>query len=1242
VTTSAPSGSGETELQEAIDEAVRVSKATFASLRAQTERLLWQFSAEPPVPGRADSSEPDVHRLIAAELELNEKLADELRSVFDRQAATIGQFSIVVFGRTGTGKSSLIEAMTRGNGESISPDGLSDYTSRTHRVRWSSCVLIDSPGTAGPSERRAALEAEAHQAVQVADVVLLCFDSQNQQVEEFAQVAAWVRDYGKPLVVVFNVRGPAWRNPVRAVTGRHRAKLTSDVANQAGRIREGLDKLGLPGTVIVAISSQRAVFARCRQYSGPQQAERASLLARHGDTKLLAWSHYPVLERLLKTAITRDAVRLRLGMLSNQAVGALRKARDGLETSLRIPADDYATAVEAGIEPLLRELGRPAGRVQAGLRAAIEQLETARGQEFDVPAVGAIRVIARAKIRSALAPRRERTREKAVHAVEHAIAKRQILSTAQFAGQAYDKTADEDAIKGASAAISAHIKTVFTESAEAMKFALDQIDPEGTDVPGRTGVGKKRLGYLGGGTATLGTAATPTVTAAIAVVSLTPVVVVLLGAVVLAGFLSLAGQARRMRRHAELTRQQAVALARGRAEGGVTRYYDHIEHELMKQVDRLIASQLNATVGPLVHRARLLRDIELRAATRLGYVRQVLAVLEPRQASPTALFAAAATSCVPGDYPLGAENYWLGAEWCDDPEGLVSPARAAQPPDSSPTADDIPSLARPKPNRDSLPSLLSLLRRPRRGSGRDWLVRAHAVLDEDPAAVGALAELDNLAADPRLRIAVIGDYNAGKTSLLRRLFAEAGLPVPAGLTVDSVPETAEVHAYPWADVLLLDTPGLHSGIPEHDAIALEAVSDAAVVVYVLAPTRSQESDYFVRVLHGDPSLSLPGKLDRTLFLINRGDEFGADPEDNPRGFQELADAKVRELTELLARLGRPPKPGQIKVVATAPDAVVVWTRDDVRRYRDWDGVEAAVASLASLIRLAAPTAPDVALLHGGLARVGALAVREENAKTALDASVRRQQNLVRGAEEGADAGRALIASQFRRLRDAVFTVVATVLDTIANTLDEDVRFAATERLAKWWEEPQIDAALLNWRDQCRVDVEEWWETVIPREAAPHSTEKTRAARADGTGIDLAGLRRGMHRESADLGMKAAHSVRAALVMAEFEVGYLLGPVLAVIEAVRMVREHRADQRLAAEVTRARARIFEVCGKWAQAIVGDEVRPGELEPVRLGCAELDREAARQRKPLDKLEHDRRVVVHRLEVYRDLIAKANKQL
>jgi predicted GTPase len=47
--------------------------------------------------------------------------------------ADLGTFNVVLFGRTGTGKSCLVEAFTQGNGGIVSADGSPDST---REVTW--------------------------------------------------------------------------------------------------------------------------------------------------------------------------------------------------------------------------------------------------------------------------------------------------------------------------------------------------------------------------------------------------------------------------------------------------------------------------------------------------------------------------------------------------------------------------------------------------------------------------------------------------------------------------------------------------------------------------------------------------------------------------------------------------------------------------------------------------------------------------------------------------------------------------------------------------------------------------------------------------------------------------------------------------------------------------------------------------------------------------------------------------
>lgn len=86
---------------------------------------------------------------------------------------------------TRAGKSIPLETISHGDGATISP-GESDYPKEIRSLGWESYRLHDTPGIQGwTSGSRRDLEERAHHAVTIADIGLLCFDTQNQQDGEF-------------------------------------------------------------------------------------------------------------------------------------------------------------------------------------------------------------------------------------------------------------------------------------------------------------------------------------------------------------------------------------------------------------------------------------------------------------------------------------------------------------------------------------------------------------------------------------------------------------------------------------------------------------------------------------------------------------------------------------------------------------------------------------------------------------------------------------------------------------------------------------------------------------------------------------------------------------------------------------------------------------------------------------------------------------------------------------------------
>jgi hypothetical protein len=118
---------------------------------------------------------------------------------------------------------------------------------------------------------------------------VLCFDTQNQQKGELEKIGAWVKEYGKPVVAVLNVRNPLWRRPgsVPLGTGAQRRRLSRAVREHVTNIETELAALSIYGAP-VAISAQRAMYARVAgEYRGP---------AEHGRGRLQGLARFPRLK----------------------------------------------------------------------------------------------------------------------------------------------------------------------------------------------------------------------------------------------------------------------------------------------------------------------------------------------------------------------------------------------------------------------------------------------------------------------------------------------------------------------------------------------------------------------------------------------------------------------------------------------------------------------------------------------------------------------------------------------------------------------------------------------------------------------------------------------------------------------------------------------------------------------------------------------------------------------------------
>ena len=78
-----------------------------------------------------------------------------------------------------------------------------------------------------------------------------------------------------------------------------------------------------------------------------------------------------------------------------------------------------------------------------------------------------------------------------------------------------------------------------------------------------------------------------------------------------------------------------------------------------------------------------------------------------------------------------------------------------------------------------------------------------------------------------LTVAFVGQYNAGKSTIIRALTGKQDISINADVCTDTVT------AYDWQGVQLLDTPGIHAGYADHDTLTYRTIDRADLLAFVI-------------------------------------------------------------------------------------------------------------------------------------------------------------------------------------------------------------------------------------------------------------------------------------------------------------------------------------------------------------------------------------------------------------------------
>ncbi|MGI8727758.1 MAG: GTPase [Solirubrobacterales bacterium] len=1046
-------------LAEAIDATVTGSEATsdvvqetLAQVATGLEPVFAELKQRRKVSGRLAADVGDRLDLAVDTIAMaKEHMRDRRRQLQD--------FRMAMFGRTGTGKSSLIEALTQGDASSVSP-GQGDHTEDVRQEGWGPLLVTDMPGILGAGRRlsRAELESRAEAEVKLADLVLLAFDSQNQQAAEFERAAQMVVRYGKPVIAVLNVRNPRWRSPDPSFTTRKRRKRDLDVAQHVSHLEQELSRIGIHACPIVAINTQRATFARCDPYRAPAFGEvRDRQVTEFGKAVLEESSNIRALEETVIRLVTGSCGELREAGLQGDlraALGTISKTLDdlpgldeceaGLDRLLRdvgYPRDSQEDVVPLEVPPIAaKDLGqsdeddRRLSRFEArtlkvaadesvhaldGVTRAsvttqegdeLAELEQLRGKPFGASNLGKMHRRLDQRMTIAFQPARLESLRRVEDVVLAATkgktvnASREILRLDEQMTLAA-ATIDE-AIADACGMLDRNAARV--AASFAIRSASIHIEVGGRGE--RTGSLLARAGGLGAG-AGLAIATTNFWNPGGWIVGALSV-----GAIV-GSFL---GSRLSKRAEEKRLRARARSIAKGR----------QIVNDAFDQLEQSTAQTFWAALTTIVasRAIRPLRDAaDLHLVSKAAALVAVIEVSKPSGGTRAA-------DVPPREVLLGTG--WAPRESGSD-DGKVHSAPVIDPA----VFEELGwgSIAEGLPDRvmtDAFQALEELLQDRRFADVRR---RVHAIMERSPV------------------VAICGDYSSAKSSI-RAVLTRSTSPSRRRVKRGADPTTPEVEVGRMNGLKILDTPGLGSSRPSDIAKAEQAAEDASLVLYLVTPRLI--ADIATPLIDQLGAFGLAGEIARlrTRFVLTRIDELGASPTEAPREFVATVQNKRQELARVLDGRGISVDPGAI--IPVSPDPFGSDFDDqNLRETALWNGIERLTLDLQGFSETA-DRRPGA--LAAAISEFGRITNAASNEISSSAVRVSERHGMLR-ATERAQRETLDLALEFRaKLESAVVPVVTEIVDHAMSSTGKEQE-AAIKQAKNWWADPRITTELDRWQ-----------------------------------------------------------------------------------------------------------------------------------------------------------------------------------
>ncbi|MGI5925329.1 MAG: GTPase domain-containing protein [Lentisphaeria bacterium] len=191
------------------------------------------------------------------------KSIKEIRDKIDTFGTDLQEFKIVLFGRTKVGKSTVREALTKGNGKTIGKGGQST-TIEINKYSWYNLTVYDTPGILSVKDTHldqdgiGREEREAFELLEKADIALFMFASDNIEEAELAYLKK-ICERGREVIVLLNVKQDV--SNYRNFLLRKQDKMIS-IDKQKGHIDRIKSAVPEHSIKILPIHAQAAFFSR--------------------------------------------------------------------------------------------------------------------------------------------------------------------------------------------------------------------------------------------------------------------------------------------------------------------------------------------------------------------------------------------------------------------------------------------------------------------------------------------------------------------------------------------------------------------------------------------------------------------------------------------------------------------------------------------------------------------------------------------------------------------------------------------------------------------------------------------------------------------------------------------------------------------------------------------------------------------------------------------------------------------